>query len=62
MTVDGCRVTAKRLNDHVEVVHVDHPDVVLDVPRRDWPAFVEAVKAGAFDLETLERQAAENAA
>ncbi|MER7503545.1 hypothetical protein [Nonomuraea pusilla] len=56
------RVTARRTNDHVELVHADRPDIVLDVPRRDWPAFVEAVKAGALDLEVLNRAAQEHSA
>ncbi|MEW9548208.1 hypothetical protein [Nonomuraea sp. NPDC050783] len=62
MTHDAGRVAAKRINDHVELVHVDNPDLVLEVPRRDWEAFVTAVKSGAFDLRTLEREAEENVA
>ncbi|MBE1591745.1 hypothetical protein ACFPOI_14460 [Nonomuraea angiospora] len=56
------RVEAKRINDHVELIHVDHPDAVLEVPRRDWESFTAAVKAGSFDLETLNRLAEENVA
>ncbi|WP_111178390.1 hypothetical protein [Nonomuraea aridisoli] len=62
MTQDAGRVAAKRINDHVELVHADHPDVVLNVPRLDWEAFTAAVKSGAFDLETLNRQAEESLA
>ncbi|WP_406673232.1 hypothetical protein WBK31_24655 [Nonomuraea sp. N2-4H] len=62
MTPDASRVAAKRINDHVEVVHVDHPDVVLEVPRRDWEAFTAAVKSGAYDLDVLSRVAEESAA
>ncbi|GAA3674959.1 hypothetical protein GCM10022224_044110 [Nonomuraea antimicrobica] len=62
MTPDSGRVAARRINDHVELFHVDNPEAVLDVPRRDWEAFTTAVKSGAFDLETLNRQAEENAA
>ncbi|MGP3929003.1 hypothetical protein [Nonomuraea sp. KM88] len=62
MTYDAGRVAAKRINDHVEVIHVDHPGTVLEVPRRDWESFTAAVKAGAFDLETLERAREENVA
>ncbi|GAA3534125.1 hypothetical protein GCM10022419_011860 [Nonomuraea rosea] len=62
MTEDASRVAAKRINDHVEVIHVDNPDTVLEVPRRDWERFTAAVKSGAFDLETLNREAAENVA
>ncbi|GAB2910312.1 hypothetical protein ACFMQL_25245 [Nonomuraea fastidiosa] len=62
MTPDASRVAAKRINDHVEVVHVDHPDVVLEVPRRDWEAFTAAVKSGAYDLDVLPRVAEESAA
>ncbi|HEX4814607.1 MAG TPA: hypothetical protein VFV66_17845 [Nonomuraea sp.] len=60
MTHDAGRVAAKRINDHVELVHDSNPDAVLEVPRHDWEAFTTAVKSGAFDLRTLERQAAEN--
>ncbi|KAB8195964.1 hypothetical protein FH608_010845 [Nonomuraea phyllanthi] len=62
MTQDAGRVEAKRINDHVELVHADNPDTVLEVPRRDWEPFIAAVKSGAFDLETLNRQAAERVA
>jgi hypothetical protein len=62
MTDDSSRVAAKRINDHVEIVHSDSPDVVLEVPRHDWPAFTEAVKAGVFDLEVLEDDAAQSRA
>ncbi|MGN9841141.1 hypothetical protein ACTMTI_23745 [Nonomuraea sp. H19] len=62
MTHDAGRVAAKRINDHVELVHANNPDLVLEVPRLDWEAFTMAVKSGAFDLATLERQAEENAA
>jgi hypothetical protein len=62
MTQDAGRVTAKRINDHVEIVHGDNPDLVFEVPRRDWEAFTTAVKSGAFDLRTLEREAEENVA
>ncbi|MBF8192692.1 hypothetical protein ITP53_44835 [Nonomuraea sp. K274] len=55
MTQDAGRVAVQRVNDHVEVVHVDNPDAVLEVPRRDWETFTTAVKSGAFDLETLKR-------
>ncbi|MFG2072344.1 hypothetical protein SAMN05421874_101276 [Nonomuraea maritima] len=60
MTRDVGRIAAKRINDHVELVHEDYPDTVLFVPRRDWEAFTAAVKSGAFDLETLNRQAEES--
>ncbi|GAA2840056.1 MULTISPECIES: hypothetical protein [Nonomuraea] len=60
MSHDASRVAAKRINDHVEVIHADNPDTVLEVPRRDWEAFTAAVKSGAFDLETLNRQAEES--
>ncbi|MEU6714318.1 hypothetical protein ABZ897_22865 [Nonomuraea sp. NPDC046802] len=62
MTQDANRVAAKRINDHVELIHMDNPDSVLEVPRRDWEAFTTAVKSGAFDLETLNRQAQESLA
>jgi hypothetical protein len=62
MSQDASRVAAKRINDHVEVIHVDNPDAVLEVPRRDWEGFTAAVKSGAFDLETLNREAEENVA
>lgn len=51
-----------RINDHVEIIHEAVPDVVLEVPRRDWEQFLEAVKAGSFDLEVLPRKATESAA
>ncbi|MFI7613693.1 hypothetical protein E1286_33900 [Nonomuraea terrae] len=62
MTQDAGRVAAKRINDHVELVHADNPDAVLAVPRLEWEAFTAAVKSGAFDLETLNRQAEESLA
>ncbi|MED7926154.1 hypothetical protein SMD20_18000 [Nonomuraea sp. LP-02] len=62
MTQDAGRVAAKRINDHVELVHADHPELVFEVPRRDWEAFTTAVKSAAFDLGTLERLAKENVA
>ncbi|MEO3868622.1 hypothetical protein ABGB18_07320 [Nonomuraea sp. B12E4] len=62
MTQDAGRVAAKRINDHVEVVHVDNPGAVLEVPRRDWERFTAAVKSGAFDLEALHREAEEHVA
>ncbi|WP_188189984.1 hypothetical protein [Nonomuraea sp. SYSU D8015] len=62
MTHDAGRVAAKRINDHVELVHVDNPDVVFEVPRHDWEAFTTAVKSGAFDLRTLEREAEDHVA
>jgi hypothetical protein len=58
MTEDSGRVAARRINDHVELFHGDSPDMVLEVPRLEWPAFTKAVKEGAFDLEILEREAA----
>lgn len=60
MTEDSSRVAARRINDHVELIHSGSPDTVLEVPRLEWPAFTQAVKSGAFDLETLEREAAES--
>ncbi|GAA3212499.1 MULTISPECIES: hypothetical protein [Nonomuraea] len=62
MTQDAGRVAAKRINDHVEIIHEDNPDLVLEVPRRDWVAFTAAVKSGAFDLEALHREAEEHVA
>jgi hypothetical protein len=59
---DDVRVTATRINDHVEIVHDDRPDVVLEVPRHDWQRFTEAMKAGAFDLDALPRKSTENVA
>ncbi|MDR8410969.1 hypothetical protein [Nonomuraea sp. 3-1Str] len=37
------RVVARRLNDHVEIHHVDRPDVVLEVPRKDFADLIAAV-------------------
>ncbi|NUP03228.1 MAG: hypothetical protein HOV96_17010 [Nonomuraea sp.] len=60
--MNDVHVKVCRINDHVELIHEDVPDVVLEVPRRDWEQFLEAVKSGAFDLEVLPRKAAESAA
>ncbi|NRQ32908.1 hypothetical protein HII36_13805 [Nonomuraea sp. NN258] len=51
------RVTARRINDHVEVLHTGDENTVLEVSRHDWERFTTAVKAGVFDLETLNREA-----
>ncbi|GGS64482.1 hypothetical protein ACIBIZ_22025 [Nonomuraea spiralis] len=59
---DDVRVKACRINDHVELIHDSAPDVVLEIPRRDWQDFLEAVRSGAFELEILPRKAEENAA
>lgn len=47
------RITARFVEDHVEVFHNHHRSEIICFTPKDWKAFVSGVKNNEFDLEQL---------